>query len=379
VLIRAVLAALLAVAAWAAPAAALPQDPPGHDPTLIRQGEWYYAFTTPSAPGDGYLPMRRSRDLVHWELVGSVFAFPPPWIPETLGVVPDALWAPDISYRDGRFWLYYAASQWGTNNSAIGLATSPTLDPTDPAHGWTDQGLVMRTTPGVDFFNAIDPEIVTDEAGALWMAFGSFFSGIKLRRLDPATGKPLEPDPGWHDLAARPEGVEAPSLVHHDGFYYLIVSFDGCCTGVASTYRLAVGRAKEITGPYVDKAGVPMLEGGGTVLLEGYDTFAGTGHDDVLRDGGADWLIHHYYDREQDGARKLSVRRLDWGPDGWPVANAPLTAGGPGLAPADLATGRRPADAPRCWAFAGPPPPHPAAFRVRWRPVGPAEWRLCAA
>jgi len=173
--------------------------------------------------------------------------------------------------------------------------------------------------------------------------------------------------------------VEAPNIVHHDGFYYLIVSFDGCCTGVASTYRLAVGRSPEITGPYVDKAGVPMLEGGGTVLLEGHDTFAGTGHNDVYRDGGVDWLIHHYYDREQDGARKLSVRRLDWGPDGWPVVNAPLSAGGPGLAPADLAAGRRSADAPRCWDFTGPPPPSPAPFRVRWRPGGPAEWRLCAA
>ena len=377
--IRAITAALLALAVAAAPAAALPQDPPGHDPTLIRQGEWYYAFTTPSAPGDGYLPMRRSRDLVHWELVGSVFPFPPQWIPETLGVVPDALWAPDISYRDGRFQLYYAASQWGTNNSAIGLATTPTLDPADPAYGWTDEGMVMRTTPGVDFFNAIDADVVTDQAGNLWMDFGSFFSGIKLRRLDAATGKPLEPDPGWHDLAARPGGIEAPTIVHHDGFYYLIVSFDGCCTGVASTYRLAVGRSPEITGPYVDKAGVPMLEGGGTILLEGYDTFAGTGHHDVLHDGGVDWLIHHYYDREQDGARKLSVRRLDWGPDGWPVVNAPLSAGGPGLAPADLVVGRRSPDAPRCGPFAGPPPQSPATFRVRWRPVAPAEWRLCAA
>jgi hypothetical protein len=140
-----------------------------------------------------------------------------------------------------------------------------------------------------------------------------------------------------------------------------------------------MGRSESITGPYLDRDGVPMMQGGGTVLLEGYDSFAGTGHNDVLRDGAIDWLIHHYYDREENGARKLSVRRLNWGADGWPQADPPLSQGGPGLVPADFIVAHRSADAARCWSFDGPPPPAPAPYRVRWRPVGPGDWRLCAA
>jgi arabinan endo-1,5-alpha-L-arabinosidase len=191
--LRRLLVLALALVAWpAAPARAAATDPIAHDPTLIKQGAYYYDVITGDIATRTYLPLRRSRDLVHWEFLGPVFTKPPAWVVDALGTTPGDFWAPDISYFNGRYHLYYAASQFATNNSVIGLATAKTLDPAGPDSGWTDEGMVMRSTPGADDFNAIDPDVVFDEQGRLWMAFGSFWSGIKLRRLDPATGKPAD-------------------------------------------------------------------------------------------------------------------------------------------------------------------------------------------
>ena len=119
------------------------------------------------------------------------------------------------------------------------------------------------------------------------------------------------------------------------GFYYLFASFDFCCRGVNSDYRVMVGRSRSITGPYVDRSGVPMLEGGGTELLRGYNEFAGPGHGDVYRDRGVDWFAHHYYDRDDpDATPRLSVRAIDWR-GGWPRLGDPLSGSRePGRGPA---------------------------------------------
>src|SRR3954471_19286548 len=175
---RLFLAALAAVLVLPAPARGAATDPIAHDPTLIKQGAYYYdVITGDSGTPSTYLPVRRSKDLVHWEFVGPVFDAPPAWVPDALGVTPADFWAPDITYSHGEYRLYYAASEFGTNNSVIGLATTRSL-----AHPeWVDRGMVMRTTPGEDDFNAIDPDAFTDRDGTQWLALGSFWSGIKLR------------------------------------------------------------------------------------------------------------------------------------------------------------------------------------------------------
>src|SRR3954470_11702985 len=320
---RAVRAGLVAgLMAFPAPAQGAATDPIAHDPTLLKEGGCYYDVITGDAGTRTYLPVRRSRDLVHWEFLGPVFETPPAWVPAALGVTPGAFWAPDITRAGGEYRLYYAASQFATNNSVIGLATTRSLDPASPGYGWVDHGMVLRSTPGVDDFNAIDPDVVVDADGASWLALGSFWSGIKLRRLDPATGMPSDADPAFHARATRPApgAVEGPSIVRHGRFYYLFASFDFCCRGVDSDYRLMVGRATSVLGPYVDGAGVPMRQGGGTELLRGYNEFAGPGGADVY----GNLLVHHYYDRDDGGLPKLSVRPLRWH-GGWPVLGDPLS------------------------------------------------------
>ncbi|HEX5202417.1 MAG TPA: family 43 glycosylhydrolase [Actinoplanes sp.] len=306
-----------AVAHGTKPAGRVAGDPVAHDPTVIRQGRYYYSFITGDIGTRTYLPMRRSADLVHWEFLGPVFSTPPAWVAGELGTTPGDFWAPDISYLHGEFRLYYAASSFGTNNSVIGLATNRTLDPASPDYGWVDRGMVLRSGAGDDF-NAIDPEVIVDH-GQPWLAFGSFWDGIKMRRLDPATG--LAGDPELVSLASRGgASIEGASIVRHGKFFYLFASFDYCCRGVDSDYRVVVGRATRVNGPYVDRAGTPMLSGGGSEVLRGYNEFRGPGGGDVF----GNFSVHHYYDLDDDGAPKLSVRPLRW-TGGWPSLGDPLT------------------------------------------------------
>jgi arabinan endo-1,5-alpha-L-arabinosidase len=302
-------------------------DPIAHDPTMMKEGKYYYVFITGDAGRPNtFLPMKRSTDLIHWEELGPVFSNPPQWIVDTLGVTPHDFWAPDINYLNGKYYLYYAASQFGVNNSVIALATNKTLDPSSADYRWVDEGPVLRSQPG-DSFNAIDPDVAVDENGVPWLTFGSFWSGILTRRLDAGTGKPSSDDTALHPLVDRhwaPNAVEGASIVRRDGYYYIFVSFDYCCRGVNSDYRVVVGRSTSLTGPYIDKSGLPLLNGGGTEVLRGYNEFAGPGHGDVYFDGTTYWFPHHYYDRNDNGAPKLSLRKISWR-DGWPTLGDPLS------------------------------------------------------
>jgi arabinan endo-1,5-alpha-L-arabinosidase len=298
---------------------------PVHDPCIIQQGDTYYLFST-SVKTDvgGFVACRRSRDLVTWERVGFVFTQIPDWaraaVPRTKGV-----WAPDISFYNGLYHLYYSVSSFGSNQSVIGLATNQALDPADPAFAWVDRGLVVQSRLH-DRFNAIDPNLFVDRDGHCWLAWGSFWDGLKMARIDTATGKRLESDERIHSLAWRPvargapSAIEAAFMISRGDYYYLFASFDFCCRGVNSSYFVACGRSREVTGPYLDVNGRSMMEGGGSIVIQGDTRFKGTGHNAVLRDGERDYLVYHAYDAEHDGTPTLRISPIYWTPDGWPRA-----------------------------------------------------------
>lgn len=280
-----------------------------HDPTVIRlESGGYAAYST-----GGIIGARLSKDRVRWDDAGNAFTAPPSWWYEYNDTGDP--WAPDISHRDGRYWLYYAVSSWGTNHSAIGVATSPSGLPGT----WTDHGKVL-TSETTDSWNAIDPAVIRAD-GTLWMTFGSYWTGIRMVELNPETGKAV-PGATVHHLATRPDApyaVEGPYIVRHGRHYYLFASYDTCCAGVNSTYRIKVGRATSVTGPYTDRTGKPMLEGGGDLLLAGHGRYVGPGGESVFRDRGQDWLAYHYYDADDNGTPKLGLNRLAWTRDGWPT------------------------------------------------------------
>lgn len=332
-------AAALAVAA---PAIAGPADTgpinsvitgdlvPTHDPVLVREGKTYYVFGTgmPGATGQ-YILSRTSPDLIHWTAQGPLFTKIPDW---ALQAVPGTkeMWAPDISFFGGQYHLYYAVSTFGSNRSAIGLFTTPTLDPKAAGYGWKDEGMVVLSTASDDF-NAIDPNHVIDRDGRHWLSLGSFWTGIKLFELNPKTGKLLDAKAKPYSLARRhapaggPAPVEAPFIVDHAGYYYLFVSYDYCCKGVNSTYYTVVGRSKDVRGPYLGKDGSKLMDGEGTIVLRAdlqeQERFRGPGHSGFLHDtDGKDYLVYHAYDKTKNGASTLRISPVRWTADGWPEA-----------------------------------------------------------
>jgi len=286
-----------------------------HDPVIAEENGSFYLFST----GRG-IPRHCSDDLIQWRGCGLVFFGLPRWAREYVPGVTD-IWAPDISFFNGRWHLYYSLSTFGSNVSAIGLATNRTLDPNSPEHEWVDEGVVIASR-STDSWNAIDPNIVIDTEGRVWLAFGSHWDGIKMRRIDAETGKLSSDDQTLYALASRPvhpRAVEAPFIIYRQGYYYLFVSFDACCRGVNSTYNIRVGRSPAVTGPYLDREGVPLLQGGGTLLLEGFGRWRGPGHNAILQDSQGELLVYHAYDAEFGGTPALRIERLIWH-EGWPMA-----------------------------------------------------------
>ncbi|QJD80794.1 arabinan endo-1,5-alpha-L-arabinosidase [Spirosoma rhododendri] len=297
-----------------------------HDPVMIRQDSTYYVFAT----GRG-LRLWSSPDRQHWKAEKPVFDTPPAWtLQANPATRPNDLWAPDISYHNGLYYLYYSSSVFGKNSSAIGLATNTTLHPADPNYHWADRGLVIQSVPGQDNWNAIDPNLFVDDEKQGWLTFGSFWSGIQLVRLNDSLTAPAA-NANLHTIASRPRtdstgvrnagngAIEAPFLFKHNGYHYLFVSVDYCCRGVNSTYKIWVGRSKKITGPYLDQSGKQMKQGGGTPVLQGDANWQGVGHNAVYTVNNADYLIYHGYDAADKGKSKLLIRELRWDKTGWPV------------------------------------------------------------
>ena len=310
------------------PAQAQHIDIPVHDPVVIEQDGTYYLFET----GRG-ITMWSSPDRQNWERAGSVFDAAPSW---TTDVVPDFenhMWAPDIAYHDGTYYLYYSVSSFGENRSAIGVATNGTLDPESPDYEWVDQGMVVQSVPGRDMWNAIDPNLTVDEGGTPWLSFGSYWDGIKLARLDENLTGLADPE-AWHTIAGRHRywklddrdaggrmnsDVEAPFIFKKGDYYYLFVSWDRCCSGVESTYKVVVGRSRNITGPYLDKENQEMRLGGGSLVVDGNSAWPGVGHSATYTFDGTDYLVFHGYDASDDGQSKLWIQEIDWGEHGWPT------------------------------------------------------------
>jgi arabinan endo-1,5-alpha-L-arabinosidase len=290
-----------------------------HDPSVIEVGGRFVALGTGrQGPTHGAIRVKTSPDGIRWTDAGVIGEGPPAWAVAALGFKPLNVWAPSISRRGATVFLYYCLSSFGRNASAIGLMTNASFDPLKPGEGWRDQGLVLMSRDGDDF-NAIDPFRIDLKDGRAYLAFGSFWSGIKLSRLNSETGKLIRPDTPRIALASRNGGaIEAASILEHAGKFYLFVSFDQCCKGVASTYNIRVGRADRIEGPYRDKDGKAMLEGGGSLLLPTTGRFIGPGGQEAVKTSSGEMLAYHYYDGDTFGASKLQFSPILWSADGWP-------------------------------------------------------------
>ena len=284
-----------------------------HDPSTITQcKDRYYIFWT----GPNILS-KSSSDKMFWSPGPRVFTNAPAWTTNLVPGFAGIFWAPDLLFFNGQYHLYYAVSTFGSQVSAIGMASNPTLDPADPAYHWTDMGMIIRSTNGSPY-NTIDPCLTWDNAGNLWLAFGSYWSGIYITQLDPVTGLRITPTSPTYQLAYN-SSIEAAYIYRHGAYYYLFVNWGSCCSGVNSTYNIRVGRSKTITGPYLDKDGRDMMKDAGTPLLDSDGAFIGPGHAGVLVQGERFLLSMHFYDGTHNGQSMLAIRELKWDTEGWPV------------------------------------------------------------
>jgi arabinan endo-1,5-alpha-L-arabinosidase len=280
-----------------------------HDPAVILADGVYYQFATGN--GIGY---KTSSNLTTWAGQPDVFSSIPAWVAGSISGVTN-IWAPDISFFGGQYHLYYAVSTFGKNKSCIGHATRASLS----SGSWSDHGSVICSNVGTsDNWNAIDPNVVVDDAGTPWMDFGSFWNGIMLIKLD-STG--ARADTAAPVNIARNSSIEAPYIIHQCGYYYLFVSFGACCDG-AYDYNIRVGRSTSVNGPYVDKAGTNMLSGGGTQIVAGNSTWHAPGHNAVLVTPDGTYNIYHALN-SSNANPTLRISKLVLDSQGWPVSGGP--------------------------------------------------------
>ena len=321
------------------------RHPDVHDPVMAKgeDGRWY-VFST----GWG-ISVMSSVDMKEWKREHRVFDTPPTWTLDSVRGFKGHMWAPDISYHNGLWHLYYSCSTFGKNGSAIGLAVNKTLDPSSPEFVWEDKGVVIVSHRHRDNWNAIDPNLILDDNGTPHLAFGSFWDGIQIvelsgkdfrtpvsnprtiarsvgRRLtlaeiDDATKFAIE---GNDTIEAGENAVEAPFIYRRNGWYYLFVSMDYCCRGERSTYNTVYGRSRNVAGPYLDKNGNPMDTGGGTYLYGPDGNFFGIGHCAVYGDanvndngGNSTIFLSHAYEKAYGGRAKFFLRSLQFDSDGW--------------------------------------------------------------
>jgi arabinan endo-1,5-alpha-L-arabinosidase len=306
------------------PAWGLAQSIVVHDPVMIRHDSTFYLFCT----GMG-IDCWSSADMKTWKKEKPVFNKPPEWAVNSVPGFKGHIWAPDISFHNGLYYLYYSVSSFGKNTSCIGLATNVTLDPSDPQFKWIDHGKVIQSVPNRDFWNAIDPNLIVDDNGDGWLNFGSFWGGIKMVKLTDDFTRP-DSLQIWYTLAKRERSyalddddpgngaIEAPFVFKKGNYYYLFVSFDYCCRGLKSNYKIMAGRSEKVSGPYLDRNGKKLTAGGGTLILQGNDKWAGVGHNGICSVNDRDYIVFHGYDVSDNGKSKLLIREIKWTNDGWP-------------------------------------------------------------
>ena len=303
------------------------EAPMAHDPVMAKDGDTYYIYAT----GMGIQQMT-SKDRKTWTVLPQpVMTVIPGWTTDSVPGFSSHVWAPDVIRWHGRWWLAYSCSTFGKNGSAIGLLSSRSLG----ANMWKDEGCIVTSREKRDNWNAIDPNFVIDDNDQPWLVWGSFWDGIQLARLDTTMhiAKGIKPrtvarryDPSYKPTEENPtskyagtNAIEAPFIFKHGGYYYLFVSWDYCCRGAKSNYRVAVGRSRTVDGPYLDRTGKDMANGGGTLFLEGdKKDWEAAGHCAAYTFDGEDVFICHGYSATQNGTALLIQRPISWTADGWP-------------------------------------------------------------
>lgn len=294
-----------------------------HDPSLVKYGNTYYAYSTcqtslSAAPGCASVPklapFQTSTDKLHWTPVGNSMAALPGWT-SSLGLSgPTDVWAPDIHVVDGKAYLYYSVSSWGdVTHSAVGLMTNTTLDPSAPTYRWVDEGRIVGAPEGGSGVNIIDADLFIDDDGRWWLVYGSFHAGVRVIELDPATGHPKMPITPASLTSGTGEGS---GIIKNDGYYYLFLSVGTCCNGLSSTYEVIYGRATSVTGPYSNRTGGSINTAAEHLLPPGTDGNPGQGGQSFFKENNQVFMVYHAY-QPPGGNPTLNIRPIYFDASDW--------------------------------------------------------------
>jgi len=351
-----------------------------HDPVMIKEGDYYYVFSTDAQFGvtsQKGIHIRKTKDLINYEFVGTALDLDSilPAIDYVEynrdGDKVNFFWAPEIykhQKEDGSFeyWLFYSNSSFGQRTSFMGLAKSDNIE-----GPYLHETEILRTHQSVNSPNAIDPALLVEEVDGvkkMYLSYGSWSQGIYLIELNPNTGEPLikqtltekevlvntenpgvttlktkliptPNDPAFGERLLNIYTAEAPYIIKEGNYYYLFVT-----TGVDLTYdyNTRVFRSENITGPYVDSEGNHAISSSnrdnfrnyGNMITDAYQFktnpsdgelvrgWSGIGHSAAYKDNN-EWLfLSHYRGTHIDKDRFFfGVRRMHF-IDGWPVVEA---------------------------------------------------------
>ena len=306
-----------------------------HDPSIIKDGEWFYSFSTDGQYGGEArvgIMVRKSKDLVDWKYVGwAVNALPAMavnYITSNGGTPVKGLWAPYIMKVGSEFRLYYSLAPTAGRTSAIGLLTSASLE-----GPWEERGLAVTSSNSGPGTNAIDPSVVVTPSGQHWMVYGSSWDGLYELQLNPATGLALASGDKGTRIVRRGStngmingNLEGPEIIYNPttNMYYLFVAYDWLST----KYNVRVFRSANPNGPFLDWNGVNVDNAfdNGPMILAPYKFmdhggWAGVSHCSVFKDGSQYFMAHQGRPGVDRAFMVMHVRKMFWTPEGWPIVS----------------------------------------------------------
>jgi alpha-N-arabinofuranosidase len=272
------------------------------DPSVVRVGDWFYLVNSSFELFPG-VPIHRSRDLVHWESLGSVLTRDSQ-LPLATAGPSGGIFAPTIRYHAGTFYLI-------TTNVSHGGTFFVTAK--DPAGPWSEP--VWLNVPG----GGIDPSLYFDDDGKVYLTSTGSVPGIYESQIDVRSGKLLtQPKIVWTGTGGR--YAEGPHLYKVAGRYYLMISEGGTEYG----HMVTIARASSPWGPFEPCPGNPILTHRNTPLSQ---PIQATGHADLVEDGEGHWWMVFLGIRPQGGyywhhlGRETFLAPVRWDAQGWPVVN----------------------------------------------------------
>ena len=351
-----------------------------HDPSIVKVDGKYYIFgshmstavsedlRTWTSLGDGY----KVKDQIYSEFMANEEAFAYAGSKKSLIPTDDRgwhVWAPDVIYNEetGLYYLYFCTSStWNASNLCYATSeniegpyewkgaliysgfTAQTLDDTDVAE-YVDRDTAkdryIKKSNEYNFNkypNAIDPTVLYDGEGRLWMVYGSWSGGMYLLELDKSTGEVIHPqedeanrvDPyfGKRLLGGNHSSIEGPYILYDEesGYYYLFVSYGGLAR--EGGYQIRVFRSETIDGDYVDMNGeYPMdtnnpehypygLKLSGNYFLPSLEmAYMATGHNSAfIDDDGKKYIVNHTRFDNKTEEHEPRVHQFIVNEEGWP-------------------------------------------------------------